>query len=169
MVRSFHIPINFIQHFFFFFFAGNETLALVASKQRLIPGTTDLSYFDYDQWGYHFITTQQLIDVGIEKCPVFIEDLAREAFGKEPNQLFLNAIHPGGTRLIREVGKALQLQGSRSEKLATAGMADGGNVASVSVIDMLARCWGKWEEGAEMTCVGFGPGFVICGAALKAA
>ena len=70
--------------------------------------------------------------------------------------------------MIREVGEALQLQGSRSEELAVACMADGGNVASVSVIDMIVRYWGKWEPGAEVICIGMGPGFVLCGAALKA-
>ena len=144
----------------------SEPLELVASKQRLVPGTCDVSFFEYDEWGYHFITTQALCDVVRKNCPEFAEDLAREAFNKAPAQLYLNVIHPGGTRMIKEVGQALQLQGSLSEQLATDCMADGGNIASASVIDMIARSWELLPEGSELICVGMGPGFVMCGAAL---
>jgi predicted naringenin-chalcone synthase len=142
-------------------------LEVVQSKQRLVPGTFDVSYFDYDEWGYHFITTKNLCDVVRENCPEFAKDLAREAFGRHPAELFLNVIHPGGTRMIREVGKALELKGSLSEELATECMADGGNIASASVVDMIERTWKELENGNELICIGMGPGFVMCGAALK--
>jgi len=143
-------------------------LELVHNKQRLIPGTTEVSYFDYDEWGYNFITTQNLCDVVRENCPEFAKDLAREAFGKHPGELFLNVIHPGGARMIREVGDALKLKGTRSEELALVCMADGGNIASASVIDMIEKSWKQLTNMKEVLCIGMGPGFVMCGVALKA-
>ena len=72
--------------------------------------------------------------------------------------------------MIREVGGALGLEGTRSNELATTCMADGGNIASVSVIDMLARSWDDIGGGGgdnQVVVVGMGPGFVMCGACLK--
>ena len=130
--------------------------------------TTGASFFKYDEWGYDFITTQKLCDVCRENVPDFTRDLSYEAFGKEPKDLFLTVVHPGGTRMVCEVGGALELEGSRSNTLATNCMADGGNIASVSVIDMIAKCWDKLGEGDQIVVVGMGPGFVMCGAALQA-
>ena len=71
--------------------------------------------------------------------------------------------------MIREVGGGLELDGSRSNELATTCMADGGNIASVSVIDMLARSWDEIGGGGDnqVVVVGMGPGFVMCGACLR--
>ena len=149
-------------------FLPKTTLQLVHSKQRLVPATTGASFFKYDEWGYDFITTQKLCDVCRENVPDFTRDLSYEAFGKEPKDLFLTVVHPGGTRMVCEVGGALELEGSRSNTLATNCMADGGNIASVSVIDMIAKCWDKLGEGDQIVVVGMGPGFVMCGAALQA-
>ena len=149
------------------FSASTTALQLVHTKQRLVRQTTGVSFFNYDQWGYDFVTTQKLCDACRENVPDFVADLSQEAFGKLPKELPLAVIHPGGTRMIQEVGKELQLEGSRSSELAVNCMADGGNIASVSVIDMIAKSWPTLRWGDEMVCVGMGPGFVMCGAAMR--
>ena len=148
--------------------SSTTALQLVHTKQRLVRQTTDVSFFNYDEWGYDFVTTQKLCDVCRENVPEFITDLSQEAFRMLPKELPLVVIHPGETRMIREVGKELQLEGSRSSELAVNCMADGGNISSVSVIDMIAKSWATLHWGDEMVCVGMGPGFVMCGAAMRA-
>lgn len=143
-------------------------LAIVDRKQRLVKNTQHVSYFEYDEWGYHFITTQELCHVVEQNCPRFARDLAREAFHKEPKDLALNVIHPGGTRMVKGCVDALGLEGSASEAAAYTSMRNGGNLASATILDMLAERWDTLHDGDAVLAMGMGPGFVMCGVALQA-
>lgn len=144
-----------------------DGLQIVHGKQRQVKNTTDVSFFTYDEWGYHFITTQALCEVAEGNCPQFAKDLAREAFRKVPADIALNMIHPGGARMIQDIGGSLGLKDSLSAKLAWKSMNKLGNVASATVTDMIAMAWDELHVGDEAIVIGMGPGFVLDGVCLR--
>merc|ERR1712176_1346157 len=142
-------------------------MQIVLGKQRQVKNTTDVSFFTYDEWGYHFITTQALCEVAEGNCPQFAKDLAREAFRKAPKEIALNMIHPGGARMIQDIGGKLGLKDTLSAKLAWRSMNKLGNVASATVTDMIAMAWDELHVGDEAIVIGMGPGFVLDGACFR--
>jgi len=52
-------------------------MQILLGKQRLVQDTTDVSFFTYDQLGYHFITTQALCEVAETNAPQFARDLTQ--------------------------------------------------------------------------------------------
>jgi len=142
-------------------------LEIVHGNQRRVQDTTGVSFFTYDHMGYHFITTQDLCNVAKGNCPDFARDLTRHAFNKEPKDIALNVIHPGGARMIRDIGGALDLEGTASEAIAWKSMARLGNVASATVLDMIRMAWGNLSKDSEVIVIGMGPGFVLDGVAMK--
>ena len=89
------------------------------------------------------------------------------AFGKSPHELAWCLIHPGGMRMVHDCGERLALGGTPSEAAALASLRRGGNIASATVLDMLAEEWGRIQPGEELLVIGMGPGFVMAGAALR--
>jgi len=142
-------------------------MQIVLGKQRQVRNTADVSFFTYDEWGYHFITTQALCEVAEGNCPQFARDLTKEAFGKEPKDIALNMIHPGGARMIADIGSQLGLQDTFSSKLAWRSMNKLGNVASATVMDMISMAWDDLNAGDQAIVVGMGPGFVLDGVSLR--
>merc|ERR1719235_2823501 len=143
--------------------------AITHSKQQLVPNTMHVSYFKYSEWGYDFVTTEELCTTVRNHCPGFATDLCEEAFGKkQPKDIALTVIHPGGAKMIQDASSALGLTGTWSHHAALASMADGGNLASSTIIDMVAEAWGKLKSGDEVVAMGMGPGFVMDGVAMKA-
>merc|ERR1719356_1232613 len=146
---------------------SDSFLRIVHGACRRVQDTTHVSYFQYDEWGYHFITTEALCEVAAGNCPQFAKDLALKAFGKEPKDIRVNIIHPGGARMIREIGHELSLgKSSLSAKLAWESMKSVGNIASATVFDMIRLVWDRLYEGDEAIVIGMGPGFVLEGACL---
>lgn len=144
-----------------------DGMQIVHGKQRQVKNTTDVSYFTYDECGYHFITTQLLCEVAARHCPSFARDLAQESFGKEPKDLALNVIHPGGARMIEDIGRQLELIDSPSDALAWRSMRKLGNVASATITDMIDMAWDDLRVGDHAIVVGMGPGFVLDGVSLR--
>lgn len=142
-------------------------LSIVHSKQRHVPNTTHVSYFKYNEWGYDFVTTEALCDVVREYCPTFAADLSSEAFQKQPKGIALTVIHPGGAKMVEDASKGLGLTGTWSHKAAIASMANGGNLASATIIDMLRSAWGGLKKSDEVVAMGMGPGFVMDGVAMR--
>lgn len=143
-------------------------LQIVHGAQRQVKHTTGVSFFTYDEWGYHFITTQALCEVAEANCPQFARDLTRTGFSKEPKDITLNIIHPGGARMIRDIGRALGLGSSSfSSKLAWTSMKKSGNVASATVTEMIHMAWDQLPMDSEVIVVGMGPGFVLDGVCLR--
>jgi len=100
-------------------------------------------------------------------CPQFAKDLTKEAFGKEPKDIALNMIHPGGARMIQDIGSQLGLQDTFSSKLAWRSMNKLGNVASATVMDMISMAWDDLNAGDQAIVLGMGPGFVLDGVSLR--
>jgi len=144
-----------------------EGMQIVLGKQRQVRNTTDVSFFTYDEWGYHFITTQALCEVAEGNAPQFARDLTQQAFGKQPKEIALNMIHPGGARMIQDIGGKLGLKDTLSAKLAWRSMNKLGNVASATVTDMIAMAWEELRAGDEAIVIGMGPGFVLDGVCLR--
>merc|ERR1712176_1606943 len=145
-----------------------------ATECRLFWGSSDRSatlpmlvFFTYDEWGYHFITTQALCEVAEGNAPQFARDLTQQAFGKQPKEIALNMIHPGGARMIQDIGGKLGLKDTLSAKLAWRSMNKLGNVASATVTDMIAMAWDELHVGDEAIVIGMGPGFVLDGACFR--
>eukprot|EP00928_Gymnodinium_smaydae_P046294 TRINITY_DN3083_c0_g1_i1.p1 TRINITY_DN3083_c0_g1~~TRINITY_DN3083_c0_g1_i1.p1 ORF type:complete len:407 (-),score=77.15 TRINITY_DN3083_c0_g1_i1:339-1559(-) len=151
------------------FFEGGrgDGMQIVLGKQRHVQDTTGVSFFTYDECGYHFITTQSLCDVAESTCPQFARDLAMEAFGLEPRDLKLAIIHPGGARMISAIGGQLGLEDTFSARLAWRSMDKLGNVASATITDMIAMAWDELQQRDEAIVVGMGPGFVLDGVSLR--
>merc|ERR1711862_977503 len=99
--------------------------------------------------------------------PQFARDLTQEAFGKQPKDIALNMIHPGGARMIQDIGGKLGLKDTLSAKLAWRSMNKLGNVASATVTDMIAMAWDELHIGDEAIVIGMGPGFVLDGVCLR--
>jgi len=144
-----------------------DGMQIVLGKQRQVRNTTDVSFFTYDEWGYHFITTQALCEVAEGNAPQFARDLTQEAFGKQPKDIALNMIHPGGARMIQDIGGKLGLKDTLSAKLAWRSMNKLGNVASATVTDMIAMAWDELHTGDQAIVIGMGPGFVLDGVCLR--
>jgi len=144
-----------------------DGMQIVLGKQRQVRNTTDVSFFTYDEWGYHFITTQALCEVAEGNAPQFARDLTQQAFGKQPKEIALNMIHPGGARMIQDIGGKLGLKDTLSAKLAWRSMNKLGNVASATVTDMIAMAWEELKTGDEAIVIGMGPGFVLDGVCLR--
>lgn len=108
-----------------------------------------------------------MCEVAADNCPAFVEDLTRKAFGKKPNEIALNVIHPGGARMIEDIGNALELKKTWSAILAKQSMDAVGNVASATVTDMLRMAWDEIAIDDEIVVVGMGPGFVLDGVCLR--
>jgi len=144
-----------------------DGMQIVLGKQRQVRNTTDVSFFTYDEWGYHFITTQALCEVAEGNAPQFARDLTQQAFGKQPKEIALNMIHPGGARMIQDIGGKLGLKDTLSAKLAWRSMNKLGYVASATVTDMIAMAWEELHTGDEAIVIGMGPGFVLDGVCLR--
>jgi len=144
-----------------------DGMQIVLGKQRQVRNTADVSFFTYDEWGYHFITTQALCEVAEGNAPQFARDLTQGAFGKQPKDIALNMIHPGGARMIQDIGGKLGLKDTLSAKLAWRSMNKLGNVASATVTDMIEMAWDELRTGDQAIVIGMGPGFVLDGVCLR--
>merc|ERR1712187_398406 len=100
-------------------------------------------------------------------APQFARELTQQAFGKQPNEIALNMIHPGGARMIQDIGGKLHLKDTLSAKLAWRSMNKLGNVASATVTDMIAMAWDELHTGDQAIVIGMGPGFVLDGVCLR--
>lgn len=144
-----------------------QGLSLVHGNQRLIPNTTHVSYFKYHEWGYDFVTTEELCTTVRAHAPNFAKELAAKAFGKQPKELTLTIVHPGGAKMIKDAHAALETLGTWSHRAGIASMADGGNLASATIIDMVSSAWKGLKNGDEMIAMGMGPGFVMDGVSMR--
>merc|ERR1711879_458471 len=79
----------------------------------------------------------------------------------------MGMIHPGGARMIQDIGGKLGLKDTLSAKLAWRSMNKLGNVASATVTDMIAMVWDELHIGDEAIVIGMGPGFVLDGACFR--
>ena len=93
------------------------TFLQVGGRQRLMPKSTDVMNFKWDQAGYHFCTTGGVCDTVTKHAPKFVSDLTKSLFGKSPKALSLAVVHTGGAKIIRSLMSALQLNCSESEAL----------------------------------------------------
>lgn len=148
--------------------APTPGLAIVGSKERLVPHTMHVSYFKYSEWGYDFVTTEELCTTVREHAPGFASDLCGEAFGgRLPREIALTVVHPGGAKMIQDAHAALGTLDTWSHAAALESMADGGNLASATIIDMLRCAWTRFQVGDEIVAMGMGPGFVMDGVAMQ--
>ena len=164
----------------------------VGGRQRMVPRSADVMYFQWDQAGYHFCTTGNVCNTVTSHAPKFVSDLTQNIFGESPKALSLAIIHTGGAKIIRSLMDALKLNGSDSEALSWESMSgdnrqgilvvwiqgllhiifvliSGGNLSSVTVIDMLLKAWPKLmqlEAGSKVAVLGMGPGMFLEGVCL---
>merc|ERR1719373_105584 len=75
-------------------------------------------------------------------------------------------IHPGGARMIQDIGGKLGLKDTLSAK-PWKSMNKLGNVASATVTDMIAMAWDELHVGDQAIVIGMGPGFVLDGVCLR--
>lgn len=93
------------------------TFLQVGGRQRMVPKSADVMYFQWDQSGYHFCTTGAVCNTVTNHAPNFVSDLTKSIFGESPKALSLAIVHTGGAKIIRSLMDALHLNGSDSEAL----------------------------------------------------
>jgi len=146
-----------------------SNIRMVGGRQRMVPKSADVMYFQWDQSGYHFCTTGAVCNTVTSHAPKFVSDLTQSIFGVSPKALSLAIVHTGGAKIIRSLMDALHLNGSDSEALSWESMS-GGNLSSVTVIDMLLKAWPRlmrFEDGSKVAVLGMGPGMFLEGVCLR--
>ena len=83
----------------------------------MVPRSTGVMYFQWDQAGYHFCTTGDVCNTVASYAPKFVTALTQSIFGEHPKALSLAIVHTGGAKIIRCLMDALHLNGSDSEAL----------------------------------------------------
>lgn len=170
---------------------GANCFSFLLSRHRCVKNTMHVSYFEYDEHGYNFVTTGALCDVAAKNAPDFIRDmvaatigpmyntehqpLPEELHGKEKGthtgagreEKILHIIHPGGAKMVDNACNALNLWGSQAEAASRYSLFNGGNVASSTVPTMLSNNWELSLTKEAVTITGMGPGFVLTGVVLK--
>jgi len=141
--------------------------SILMQKQFTAPNSESAMFYTYDKSGYNFIVDPTIIKTVAGAVPKFAEELASESFGCKAKNLQHVAVHPGGTRIVQGVFGGLGLSGSKSEGHVFDALRVGGNRASVTVLDILARMWDDAAPGDMGVAIGMGVGFVIAGVSFR--
>lgn len=140
---------------------GGPGLKVLALQEELIPDSDHVMSWKCESWGLKMTLAKELPVLIARALPAFVQKLMMKA-GVAGSLLF--AIHPGGPKIIEQVGKVLGLepwQIAHSRKI----LQGYGNMSSAT----LPHIWDlilKDEQVADGTIVvslSFGPGLTICG------
>jgi alkylresorcinol/alkylpyrone synthase len=152
-------------------------LEMIHSLQRSVPNTSHVSGFLWDPEGYHFVTTQELVRVVEKNVPAFCKEVVKVS-GFHDTDDIISIVHPGGAKMIDAMVGVI---GPNCIRAARESLADGGNLASCSVLEILSRRWeamrtgkslnsstnvnndGNKSNSVNVVVVAMGPGFVMCG------
>jgi predicted naringenin-chalcone synthase len=93
--------------------------------------------------------------------PAFVSRLLQTAQVKPGSDLFF-AIHPGGPRIIQQVGKILELQDKQFEH--SLGILQScGNMSSATLPHIWEKLWNDIPDGSYIVSLAFGPGLTLAG------
>ncbi|HZD72936.1 MAG TPA: 3-oxoacyl-[acyl-carrier-protein] synthase III C-terminal domain-containing protein [Actinomycetota bacterium] len=133
-------------------------LRLVANRQHLVPGSTQVIAGTTSEGGFHFATNPKVRTTVPRVVPVVEHFL--EQHGTKPGDLELVICHTGGPAVLRAVADGLDLEAELLD-LSWQSLGEVGNVSSVVVLDVLRRTFDQRRprHGATGLILAFGPGF----------
>ena len=144
-----------------------KRLEIVMSKQRRVPETSHVLCYKYNEDGYEIVISNETPTVTQAHAPRFCKELAYEAFKKLAKELSLCVLHPGGAKIVSNLAKSLEIEGTANESLAFKNLRTVGNVSSSCVINMLRLAWDDVAIGDDLLVLGMGPGSIMDGSAMK--
>jgi alkylresorcinol/alkylpyrone synthase len=138
---------------------GHRALELLASRSTFWPDTLDVMGWTVDGEGLHVVFSRDIPTIVRERVrPSLLEFLEAHGLGLETLQHLV--AHPGGVKVLRAYGEALELP-AESFRHARDVLRDHGNMSSPSCLFVLERFLGAGEigEGEHAVVAALGPGF----------
>jgi len=139
--------------------ARRPSPSVVAHRTHLFPRSHHLMGFRLEESGLHIILDREVPTALAGKVrPLVDEVLARE--GLTVNELRFAVVHPGGRRILEDVGRDLEIAPLLAPSWST--LARVGNLSSATVIfvlDELMHSAAPPPPGAPGLLLAFGPGF----------
>ncbi|MGW7194103.1 type III polyketide synthase, partial [Streptomyces sp. NPDC054838] len=136
---------------------GGTGIRLERNGSYLVPGTEDWIAYAVRETGFHFLLDKRVPGTMEALAPVLTDLAGRH--GWDSSRLGFYIVHAGGPRILDDLSKFLNVA-PEAFRFSRATLTEYGNVASVVVLDALARLFdeGGVEEGAQGLIAGFGPG-----------
>jgi len=141
-------------------------LALLSLHEEIIPNSLEAIEWGCCEWGLSMNLAQEVPSLILRELPSFLKSLTNKAgldLTKILNEGFF-AIHPGGSKIIKEISRLLKLKPWQVEHSWYI-MQNYGNMSSATQ----PHIWEKMEKdpqipkGATIVSFAFGPGLTISG------
>jgi 1,3,6,8-tetrahydroxynaphthalene synthase len=136
---------------------GEPGVSLTRNASHLIPDTTEWISYDVRATGFHFKLDRRVPGTMRPLAPPLREFVSRN--GWDVADLGFYVVHAGGPRILHDLSRYLDVD-LHAFRHSRATLTEYGNVASVVVLDALARMLDDDEipTGARGLIAGFGPG-----------
>jgi len=130
---------------------------LECNASYLIPDTERWIGYDVKATGFHFVLDRRVPSTMEPLSPVLRRFAADRALDASALDFYI--IHAGGPRILDDLSRFLEVDGSRFHQSRTT-LESYGNIASAVVLDALRRLFddGGVAHGARGLIAGFGPG-----------
>ncbi len=135
---------------------------ILVLHEQIIPETLDQMTWRCEDWGHGFSLSKEIPVSILRALPKFLEALSEKS-GKDLKQS-LFAIHPGGPKILSQIGKLLQLEPGQLRD-SEAILKERGNMSSATLPHIWERILNNQEipSGTLITSLAFGPGLTIGG------
>ncbi|MEU1403263.1 type III polyketide synthase [Streptomyces sp. NPDC005728] len=136
---------------------GGTGIRLERNASHLVPGTEDWIAYSVRATGFHFLLDKRVPGTMEPLAPVLAQLADRHGWNASDLDFYL--VHAGGPRILDDLCTHLGVA-PHVFRFSRATLTEYGNVASVVVLDALARFFdeGGAVEGAKGLIAGFGPG-----------
>ncbi|MFD0266374.1 type III polyketide synthase [Streptomyces sp. NPDC127106] len=136
---------------------GGTGIRLEANASHLVPDTEGWIAYSVRATGFHFLLDKRVPGTMEPLAPVLAELADRH--GWDASDLDFYLVHAGGPRILDDLGSYLGVPPD-AFRFSRATLTEYGNIASVVVLDALARFFdeGGAAEHAKGIIAGFGPG-----------
>ncbi|MBS0649482.1 MAG: naringenin-chalcone synthase [Verrucomicrobia bacterium] len=137
-------------------------LQIVALDERIIPDSIDAMHWVCQDWGLKMKLAKDVPVLIARALPDFVAQL-RETAGKQAADVYF-AIHPGGPKIIQQVGKILELKPAQYEHSLWV-LQNYGNMSSATLPHIWDLLWKdeKVKDGSLIVSLAFGPGLTLAG------
>jgi predicted naringenin-chalcone synthase len=129
--------------------------------ERIIPESIDSMHWKCHDWGLKMKLEREVPVLIARAIPSFVAKLLA---GIEPGRDIYFAIHPGGPKIIQQVGAILEL---KPEQFAHSlwVLQNYGNMSSATLPHVWERLWEdqKIKNGSYVVSLAFGPGLTLAG------
>lgn len=140
--------------------AGFQILAL---DERIIADSIDSMHWVCQDWGLRMKLAKDVPVLIARALPDFVAKLMQKA-GIQAGADLYYAIHPGGPKIIQQVGKILELRPEQFEHSLWV-LQNYGNMSSATLPHIWDRLWKdeKVKDGSYLISLAFGPGLTLAG------